>query len=61
MPEEEEDQEFENLFEKNNEGELPQSGKGNRLLGSPGSSQSTKEDGPMEAHTKAHHNYIIQD
>ena len=28
---EEEEQEIENLLEKNNEGELPQSGKGNRL------------------------------
>ena len=38
MPEgEDEEQETENLFEKNNEGELPQPGKGNRLPGSPGS------------------------
>ena len=43
---------------KNNEGELPQSGKGNRL---PGSSESPKETGPKEAHTKAHHNNITQD
>ena len=42
---EEEEQEIENLFEKNN-GELPQSGKGNRLPGSPGSSESPKEAGP---------------
>ena len=61
MPEgEEQEQEVENLFE-NNEGELPQSGKGNRLPGSPGSSESPKEVGPKEAHTKAHHNYITQD
>ena len=39
---EEEEQEIENLLEKNNEGELPQSGKGNRLPGSPGSSESPK-------------------
>ena len=52
---EEEDQEIENLFEKNNEGELPQSGKGNRLPGSPGSPESPKEVGPKEKHTKAHH------
>ena len=58
---EEEEQEIENLFEKNNEGELPQSGKGNRLPGSPGSSESPKEVGPKEEHTKAHHNYITQD
>ena len=37
-----------------NEGKLPQSGKGNRLPGSPGSSESPKEAGPKEAHTKAH-------
>ena len=44
MPEgEEEDQEIENLFEKNNEGELPQSVKGYRFLGSPGSSENPKE------------------
>ena len=39
----------------NNEGKLPQSGKGNRLPGSPGSPESTKEVGPKEEHTKAHH------
>ena len=57
----EEEQEIENLFEKNNEGELPQSDEGNRLPGSLGSSESPKEVGPKEAHTKAHHNYITQD
>ena len=46
---------------KQNKGELPQSGEGNRLSGSPGSSESPKEFGPKEAHTKAHHNYITQD
>ena len=62
MPEgEEEEQEIENLFEKNNEGEPPQSDKGNRLPGSPGSSESPTEVGPKEAHTKAHHNHITQD
>ena len=39
---------------KNNEGELPQSGKGNRLLGSPGSSESPKEAGAKEVHTNNH-------
>ena len=29
--------------------------------GSPGSSESPKEFGPKEAHTKAYHNYITQD
>ena len=52
---EEEEQEIEN-----NEGELPRSGKGNRLPGSPGSSESPNIVGPKEAHTKAHHNYITQ-
>ena len=46
---------------KNNEGELPQSVKGNTLPGSPGSPESPKEVGPKEAHIKAHHNYITQD
>ena len=46
------------LIWKNNEGELPQSGEGNRL---PGSSESPKETGPKEEHTKAHHNDITQD
>ena len=48
-----EEEEIEKVFEKNNE-ELPQSGKGNRLPGSPGSSESPKEVGLKEAHTKAH-------
>ena len=43
---------------KNNEGQLPQTGKGNRLPGSPGSQKSPEEVRPKEAHTKAHHNYI---
>ena len=47
---EEEQQEIKNLVEKNN-GELPQSGKGNRLPVSPASSKSPKELGPKEAHT----------
>ena len=57
---EEQEQDIENLVEKNNEGEFPQSGKGNRLPGRPGSSESPKEAGPKEAHTKAHHHYITQ-
>ena len=39
------------LISTNNEGKLPQCGKGNRLPGSPGSSESPKEVGPKEAHT----------
>ena len=59
MPEgEEEEQEIKNLFE--NIMKETSSGKGNRLPGSPGSSESPKEFGPKEAHTKAHHNYITQ-
>ena len=57
---EEEEQQVENLTWTNNEGELPQSGNGNRLPGSPGSSESLKEVGSKEEHTKAHHNYITQ-
>ena len=53
MPEgEEKEQEIENLFE-NNEGELPQSGKGKRLPGSPGSSESPKKLDPRK-HTPRH-------
>ena len=40
--EEEEEQEIENLFEKIMKGELPQSGKGNRLPGCAGSSESQR-------------------
>ena len=62
MPEgEEQEQDIENLVEKNNEGEFPQSVKGNRLPRSPGSSESPQKAGPKEAHTEAHHNYTIQD
>ena len=32
-----------------------------RLPGSPGSSESPKEAGPKEEHTKVHHNYNTQD
>ena len=49
------------LIWQNNEGELPQSGEENRFPGSLGSSESPKQLGPKEAHTKAHHNYITQD
>ena len=57
---EEEEQDIENLFEKIMK-IVPQSGKGNRLPGSPGSSESPKEVGPKEAHTQAHHNCITED
>ena len=55
---EEEEQEIENLFGQIMKENFPKSGEGHRLLGSPGSSQSPKEAGPKEEHTKAHHNYI---
>ena len=48
------------LIWTNNDRELPSSGKGNRLPGSPGTSESPKEAGPKEEHTKAHHNCITQ-
>ena len=51
---EEEEQEIENLFEKNIDRELSPSGKGNRHK-NPGSSESPKQVGPKEEHTKAHH------
>ena len=58
---EEEEEKIENLFEQIMKENFPKSGKGNRLLGSPGSSESPKEAGPKEEHTKVHHNYIPQD
>ena len=57
---EEEDQEIENLFEHIMKENFPNLAK-ERLPGSPGSSESPKESGPKEEHTKAHHNYITQD
>ena len=56
---EEKEQEIDNLFEKIMQ--IFQPGKVNRLPGSPGSSESPKEVGPKEVHTKAYHNYISQD
>ena len=50
-----EEQETENLFEEVMKGTLPQSVKGNRHT-SPGSSESPKQVGPKEGHTKTHHN-----
>ena len=60
VPEEEEEQETENVFEKIMEN-FPNLAKEIRLPGSPGNSESPKEAGPKEEHTKAHHNYITQD
>ena len=51
---EEEEQEIENLFEKIMKENFPNFGEGNRHI-SPGSSERTKDIGPKEEHTKAHH------
>ena len=62
MPEgKKEEQEVENLFEKIMKVNFPNLAKEIRLPGSAESSESPKEVGPKEAHTKAHHNYITQD
>ena len=58
---EEEEQIIENLFEQIMKENFPNLAKEIRLPGSPGSSESPKEAGPKEEHTKAHHNYITQD
>ena len=59
---EEEEQKIENLFEQIMKENFPSlAKKKNRLPGSPGSSESPKEAGLKEEHTKAHHNYISQD
>ena len=55
---EEQQQEIENL--SNNEGKHPPRGKGNRILGSPGSPESPKEVGHKEEHTTAHHHQFTQ-
>ena len=55
---EEEEQEIENLFEIIMKENFPHLAKEIRLPGSPGSSESPKEAGPKEEHTKTHHNYI---
>ena len=52
---EEEEQVMEKLFEQIMKENFP------HLLGSPGSSESPKQVGPKEAHTKAHHNHSAQD
>ena len=57
---EEEEQEIKNLFEQIMKN-FPNLAKEIRLQGSPGSSESPKEMGPKQEHTKAHHNYISQD
>ena len=61
VPEEEEEQEMENLFENKMKENFLNLAKEIRLPGSPGSSESPKEIGHKEAHTNAHHNYTTQD
>ena len=54
---EEEEREFENLFEKIMKENFPNLAKEIHFQ----EVQSPKEVGPEEAHTKTHHNYITQD
>ena len=58
---EEEEQKIENLFEQIMKENFPHLAKEIDFQGSPGSSESPKEAGPKEEHTKAHHNYFTQD
>ena len=60
MPEgEEEEQEMENLFEQIMKEIFPSLAK--ELDMQVQEAQSSKEVGPKQEHTKAHHNYITQD
>ena len=52
---EEQQQEIENLFEQIMKENFPNLAEEIRLPGSPGISESPKEVGPKEEHTKAHH------
>ena len=58
---EEEEQEMENFSEQIMKENFPHLAKEIDFQENPGSSESTKEVGLTEAHTKAHHNYISQD
>ena len=58
--EEEEEQEIENLLEKIMKENFPNLAKEIDFQ-EVQETQSPKEAGPKEAHTKAHHNYITQD
>ena len=60
VPEEEEEQEIENLFENIMKENFPNLVKEIDFQGLQ-EAQSPKEAGPKEEHTKAHHNHIIQD
>ena len=62
MPEEEEeDQKIENLFEQIVKENFPNLAKEIDFREVQDSSESPKEAGPKEEHTKAYHNYISQD
>ena len=59
---EEEEQEIENLFEKIMKENFPNLAKKKKKTSRKSrNSESLKEVGPKEAHTKAHHHYITQD
>ena len=60
MPEGEQQQEIENLFEQIMKENLPNLSKEIDLR-EVQEAQSPKEVGPKEEHTKAHHNYTTQD
>ena len=60
VPEEEEDQKIEDLFEQIMRENFPSLAKKIDFQ-EVQEAQSPKEAGPKEAHTKAHQNYIIQD
>ena len=60
VPEEEEEQEIENLFEQIMKESFPNLAKEIDFQ-EVQEAQRPKEVGPKEAHTKAHHNYITQD
>ena len=60
VPEEEEEQEIENLFEQIMKENFPNLAKEIDFQ-EVQEAQSPKKAGPKEEHTKAHHNYISQD
>ena len=61
MPEGEEEQKIENLFEQIMKENFPHLAKEIDFQEVQEAQESPKEAGPKEEHTKAHHNYITQD
>ena len=61
MPEEEEEQNIENLFEQIMKENFPSLAKEIDFQEVQEAQRVPKEAGPKEEHTKAHHNYITQD